>query len=64
MLRRLNHRAIFVALIILFAPLNVMAAGQVGDTAANFNLNDTNEIAHTLSEHLGEVVYLFFVGHN
>ena len=56
-------RVLVLAFLVLVAPLASYAAGQVGETAAAFSLNDTNGIKHMLSDHLGEVVYLFMMGH-
>ena len=56
-------RTLVIAFLVLLAPLTSFAAGQVGETAAPFSLNDTNGINHMLSDHLGEVVYLFMMGH-
>ena len=64
MKRSLQRRSIFLSMLVLLAPLTAFAAGQVGEPAAEFNLNDTNGVSHALSDHLGEVVFLFMVGHN
>ena len=63
MLRRMNRRAIFIVMMVLLVPMTALAAGQIGEPAANFTLNDTNGLNHILSDHLGEVVYLFMVGY-
>ena len=63
MLRRPGIRGALLAVLLLLAPLTALGAGQVGEPAADFTLNDTNGIQRMLSSHAGEVVYLFFVGH-
>lgn len=63
MLHRIGARgALFIALLLL-APLTALAAGQVGETAADFSLTDTNGVTRALSDHAGEVVFLYMVGH-
>ncbi len=64
MLQRPGLRGALFAALLLLAPLSALGAGLVGETAAPFSLNDTNGINHVLSNHQGEVVYLFFVGHS
>ena len=63
MRRRPGPYCILISMLLLLAPLTVQAAGQVGEPAADFNLNDTTGVNHVLSNHLGEVVYLFMVGY-
>jgi hypothetical protein len=64
MKRSTSRRSILIATLFLLTPVTAFAAGQVGEAAAEFNLFDTNGVNHRLSAHLGEVVYLFMVGHN
>ena len=61
--RGLNRLATYILMMILLTPLAAFAAGQVGEPAADFNLYDTNGVNHILSDHQGEVVYLFMVGY-
>lgn len=60
MIRRTLALALALALLL---PAAALAAGQVGEPAADFSLTDTQGITHVLSDHLGEVIYLFPVGH-
>jgi hypothetical protein len=40
-----------------------LATGQVGEPAADFSLQDTEGITHTLSGEQGRVVVLFMMGY-
>ena len=64
MRRSPSPRTVVFLMAFLLAPLSAFGAGQVGEPAANFSLNSTTGVNHTLSDHLGEVVFLFMVGHN
>jgi len=49
---------------LLLAPLTAAAVGQVGDMGADFTLTDTDGAPHTMSDHTGEVLFLWFVGYS
>lgn len=62
----MSHRsalggALIAATLLLAAP--AAHAGQIGKPAPDFTLTDTQGVQQTLSDHLGEVVYLFMVGY-
>jgi hypothetical protein len=40
-----------------------LAVGQVGDPAADFSLQDTAGVPHTLSDYRDQVVVLFMMGY-
>ncbi len=57
-------RTALLGALLLLTPLAVGATGQVGEIGADFTLQDTNDVWHTLSDHSGEVLYLWFVGYS
>ena len=52
------------ALLLLLSPLAAGATGQVGEAGADFTLTDTTGMAHSLSLHQGEVVFLWMIGYS
>ncbi len=55
--------AMSLAVATLLGASSAMAAGQVGQYAANFTLTDSQGNVHTLSDYRGEVVLLFMMGY-
>jgi len=61
MLRPFRLETLMLVATILL-PSTALAAGLVGEDAADFTLNDTEGVSHTLSAYRGNVVFLSFIG--
>ncbi len=60
----LRHTALALMLALIL-PVAALAAGQVGEQAANFTLTDPQSgTAYTLSDYDGKVRFLFFFGYS
>ena len=59
-----STRSIAAVILLTLAPLTALATGQVGEAGADFSLVDTNGMTHTMSDHLGEVLYLWLIGYS
>jgi len=55
--------ALLLTTLIVLAAGPAQAAGQVGEPAADFTLQDSQGGWHTLSDQVGTVVVLFMVGY-
>ena len=49
---------------LLASPLAARAAGEVGEQAPDFSLQDRGSASHKLTDYAGQVVLLFMFGHN
>ncbi|MBS1262073.1 MAG: Thiol-disulfide oxidoreductase ResA [Calditrichaeota bacterium] len=60
----MTARSVFPVAFVVIAALFAGPAGalDVGDTAPDFTLADTNGVEYTLSDYLGHVVVLQFMG--
>lgn len=52
-----------VALVLVVAASGALAAGQIGETAADFNLESLDGGFISLSQHAGKVVLLTIIGY-